>query len=145
MDQVDRARRGDRVEELVDQLLDARAEPFDDARRERLAHQRAHARVIGRVDGEQAPRDAAQRRRVERLHERLGGREALVAQHGERVGVARDQPETALDARELDQVDRVLGTQAMIVGVGVGLERGAERVEHRLHRRAQPTAQGVGM
>ena len=75
------AARGDVVEVLVDELLHARVQLLDRARREHLRHEPAQAVVVGRVEVEHRVRLAA---RPSLLEHRL---EILVDRVGDRPGV----------------------------------------------------------
>ena len=95
-----------RVEEVVDHLLDLRAEQVDGARRELAHHEPSEPRVHGTVEVEHRPRaplepragPPSRRAHVERLREVL--LEARIAKCGLAIVVARQQPRLELLAAE---------------------------------------------
>ena len=130
------------VDQLVGDLLDARPQLLDDARREGAVHQPAQARVIGRV-----PRQHHAARYLEQVDQRrvaagahqvdcrlreLARLEARVAQRGDHVEVAAEQPDP-LPARERSLEDRRLAPQRGVDGVGVGLKVGRREVTFEAH------------
>ena len=124
------------VEELVRELLGRFAQRFDRARRECRRDELADSRVLGRFDEEEAPAfDVPERLppRVERLGLELRLRadmaevaaEALVAQAGAHLCMARDEPAV----EPLVVGDRSLLPQRVQCGIRVGDERRVCRVE----------------
>ena len=128
------AARDDGVERGVDELLHARRELLDRARREHLLHDPADARVIGRIDVEHAagaplgpltehllPQLGAWVRALDRvvLDAELG-----VTEEPEAVVVAEQHP-----GPERALLHRVLLEQEPVLGVRVLGEAGLERVE----------------
>ncbi|MFN8642092.1 MAG: hypothetical protein U0802_10720 [Candidatus Binatia bacterium] len=143
-DQIHAPPRPHRLEQLVDQRLDARLQAFDHARREGLVDQPAQARVARRIDHQQRAEDHVDEGRTEaaeRIEALEAGRlrpvdgEARVAQHGGDVGVARQHAAATQHRRE---VHRVPLEQPAVGRIGIEPIGGVERVEGAQQRVQHP-------
>ncbi len=115
-DHVDLAGAVDGGQQPGDAVLDRRAQPVDRAGGERRGDARAQAPVRGRVDHEERLRLGVERAEAE----------ALVAEHGQALGVAGDDDHVVGQAHH---GPAVFGAQPLVEGVGVGVEVRAAHVE----------------
>ena len=141
MDDVERALLRGAVEDLVGDLDDVGAEPFDGARGERLGHEAADAGVVGRIEEEQrlevgvaggveqaAGVDLDTGREDALRHV---GAEPRVAQHALAVGPTGQQVVAEVGERR----DRVVGADLVVERMRVGASGRVadDRVERVLH------------
>ena len=133
LDQVHPALGNDPVERLVDNLLNARAHVLDPARGERLHHQPAQPRVIGRILLQHGKREVAEHRLLHDVGAIAPFRalgivlaEALVAQHQADFGVA-----TGDEHAKRRQMHRIQRAHPLIMRIGIANELGVQRVEQR--------------
>ena len=130
------------VEQAVDDRLDPRPHRLDGPRRERLEHEPAQPRVVGRLEVEHARVvELVERRvpggrlrpahlRVRRLVE-VGPPETAVAEQPVDVGVPRDEP---LRGGRVPQ-DRMVVAQALVDRVRIRDERRIRGIEAELEGR----------
>ena len=124
------------VEVLVDELLHARAQLLDRARREHLRHQSPQTVMVGRVEVQHRVRaalapfvdhrlDVGVGRERQRLHVPLLDAQARVAQHVVHVGVAEQRPRP-----DRAEVHGIRLAHELVLRVRIVEEAGLERVEH---------------
>ena len=124
LDQIHRAASLDRVEQVVDDLLDPRLQSVHDARRKKSGHQAAQASVVGRI----AKNDRMLERLAHRLEAIVGrerierveieGKKALVAQNAMTVGVAGRNPKPDWRPQE-----RIASAQELVERIWIGREQ----------------------
>jgi hypothetical protein len=140
--QVELARAGDRIDQVVGELLHRLAHGLDHARRERLRHQSPDPGVVGRLHVEDPVRDQVpegvergRRRLASHLlvggHVQVGPTEPTVPEQGADVGEPSDEPMIG----GVVVHDRCGPAQAPVHGVGVGDEIRVGRVEAESERR----------
>jgi hypothetical protein len=131
------------IEQVGHDLLDARAQAFNDARGEGLADQAAEPRVVWRVGYQHLPGESVKERLDLLLHLRRAelqevgqafrpGYPSWIAQAGVDVGVARQKPAPA----GLVEVDRGVAAHLVVERVGIDEHRGRERIVFLRHSRS---------
>src|SRR5437660_268133 len=127
LDHVHRARGLGARDELVDDLLDARSKPLDDARGERLADETPQPRVVRRVAIQHRVPHPAWHFGAEAGGDERGERfldKARIAQHRRHVLVAGEHPEA-----ERTLMDGVFGAQAVVGRIRIRQELRVHRIE----------------